>query len=73
MDTFYVVLPSNTPEPNTPLPANNTANYTVRLPNTLDLSEGDWSVALSSIIYPVSFQSAPKEEMFLEILYCTMN
>jgi hypothetical protein len=73
MDTFYVVLPSNTPEPNTPLPANNTANYTVRLPNTIDLSEGDWSVALSSIIYPVSFQSAPKEEMFLEILYYELN
>jgi len=73
MNTFYVVLPSNTPEPNNPLPANNTANYTVRLPNTLDLSEGDWSVALSSIIYPVSFQSAPKEEMFLEILYYELN
>jgi hypothetical protein len=64
MNSFYVILPSNTP-----VDGNRTANYTVRLPNTLDLSEGDWTVALSSMIYPVSYHSDNIEEMWVMVEY----
>jgi hypothetical protein len=64
MDTFYIVIPSNTPEVNNAaMPSNTISNFTVRLPNTVDLSEGEWSVAMSSIIYPVSFQADSHDEL----------
>ena len=54
--SFYVVLPSNTP-----IEGNKTSNFMVRLPNTLELNEGNWTVALSSIIYPISFMALGSE------------
>ena len=54
--SFYVVLPSNTP-----IEGNKTSNFIVRLPNTLELNEGNWTVALSSIIYPISFMTLGSE------------
>jgi hypothetical protein len=63
MDSFYVVLPSNTP-----FPGNKTSDYLVKLPNIIDLSDGNWSVALSSITYPLSF-SGVDEEQFIHIYY----
>lgn len=68
MENFYVFLPSNSP-----VEGNVTGNYTVRLPNTIDLSEGEWSVALSSIIYPTSYQTGSKKEMFIIINYYNNN
>jgi hypothetical protein len=35
----------------------------------MDLSEGEWSVALSSIIYPVSFQADSKESLHVGFVY----
>jgi hypothetical protein len=35
----------------------------------MDLSEGEWSVALSSIIYPVSFQADSKESLYVGFVY----
>jgi hypothetical protein len=64
MDSFYVILPSNTP-----IEDNITSNFTIRLPNVLDLSEGEWTVALSSIIYPISYHSDVVEEMFITFEY----
>lgn len=63
MESFYLVLPSNTP-----FPGNTTSDYLVKLPNIIDLSDGNWSVALSSIIYPLSF-SGIDEEQKIEIHY----
>uniref|UniRef100_A0A1I8B614 Uncharacterized protein n=2 Tax=Meloidogyne hapla TaxID=6305 RepID=A0A1I8B614_MELHA len=50
MDSFYVILPSNTNS----VDGNTTSNFTVRMPDTLELDSG-WTVALSNIIYPFSF------------------
>ena len=60
-EKFYVYLPSNANvENNTP------SNFTVRLPTPLEL-EGSWSLALTSIIYPVSYQSESEESLWLGI------
>lgn len=62
MDNFYVVLPSNTP-----IEGNKTSHFTVRLPETLNL-DSNWTVALSSIIYPISFTSlGTQENQFITI------
>jgi hypothetical protein len=62
MDNFYVVLPSNTPTE-----GNKTSHYTVRLPEELNL-DSNWTVALSSIIYPISFTSlGTQENQFITI------
>uniref|UniRef100_A0A1I8B7C4 CS domain-containing protein n=1 Tax=Meloidogyne hapla TaxID=6305 RepID=A0A1I8B7C4_MELHA len=50
MDSFYVVLPSNTGN----VEGNTTSRFTVRMPDTLEL-DSSWTVALSNIIYPFSF------------------
>jgi len=63
MDSFYTVLPSNTP-----FPGNKTSDYIVKLPNIIDLSDGNWSVALSSIVYPLSF-SGIEESQTITIIY----
>jgi chorismate mutase len=63
---FYVTLPSNagqTPE------ESNQSNFTVRLPNTIDLSEGSWSVALSSIFFPVAFREERKDPLKFSMQY----
>src|SRR5882724_4404653 len=63
MDSFYTVLPSNTP-----FPGNKTSDYIEKLPNIIDLSDGNWSVALSSIVYPLSF-SGIEESQTITIVY----
>uniref|UniRef100_A0A914M8U4 Uncharacterized protein n=1 Tax=Meloidogyne incognita TaxID=6306 RepID=A0A914M8U4_MELIC len=50
MDSFYVVLPSNSGD----VEGNTTSRFTVRMPDTLEL-DSSWTVALSNIIYPFSF------------------
>jgi len=50
MDSFYVILPSNTED----VDGNTTSKFTVRMPDTLEL-DSTWTVALSNIIYPFSF------------------
>jgi len=57
MDSFYIVLPSNTGD----LEQNTTSKFTVRLPDTLEL-DSTWTVALSNIIYPFSFSMLDEEE-----------
>ena len=56
-DSFYIVLPSNTP-----VPGNKTSDYLVKFPNIIDLSDGNWTVALSSIVYPLSFSGVEEEQ-----------
>lgn len=60
MDSFYVELPSSTP-----FPGNKTSDYLVKLPNILDLSDGNWTVALSSISYPLSFSGVDEEQLII--------
>lgn len=59
MDSFYVILPSNTPTDTGE--KNKSSMFTVRLPDTLAL-DSNWTVALSSIIYPMTFASIGSEE-----------
>ena len=51
IDDFYVVLPSNTKGNS----QNTTSNFTIDLPNQLDLSKGGWQCALSELTYPHTF------------------
>ena len=51
IDDFYVVLPSNTKGNS----QNTTSNFTIDLPNQLDLSKGGWQCVLSELTYPQSF------------------
>ncbi|CAK5068064.1 unnamed protein product [Meloidogyne enterolobii] len=57
MDSFYVILPSNTGG----VEGNTTSKFTVRMPDTLEL-DSSWTVALSNIIYPFSFSLAGDSE-----------
>jgi len=63
MDTFYTVLPSNTP-----FHGNTTSDYLVKLPNIIDLSDGNWTVGLSSIVYPQSFTGSDGAEQYIEFI-----
>lgn len=51
---FYLLIP--------PFPGNTTSEYTVKLPNVIDLSDGNWAVALSSIVFPLTFTGVEEEE-----------
>ena len=53
MNSFYVVLASNTKKAKGALQANRQWNFLTRLPDVLDFREGEWTVGLASIIYPV--------------------
>uniref|UniRef100_A0A915DIX1 Vitellogenin n=1 Tax=Ditylenchus dipsaci TaxID=166011 RepID=A0A915DIX1_9BILA len=67
MESFYVVLPSNTKQE-----GNKSSTFTVRLPQILEL-DSQWTVAVSSIIYPLSFTSAEQEggeeEQYVDLYY----
>ena len=56
MDSFYVVLPSNAP-----VEGNMSSNFTVRLPETLDL-DNNWTVGLSSLTFNHSFPTIGAEK-----------
>lgn len=51
MNQFYMLLPSNTPEP-----GNTLNNFKVRLPHTINL-DGDWEVALVEFVYTYSWNN----------------
>lgn len=52
-DQFYLTLPSNSSM--NYYPNNMVTNYTTHLPSTVDLSDGEWEVALAEAHYPFSF------------------
>ena len=56
-ESFYIVLPSNTP-----FPENRTSEFVVKLPNIINLSDGNWTVSLSSIIYPLTFSGFEEQQ-----------
>jgi phage pi2 protein 07 len=71
--SFYVVLPSNTL-----VEGNTSSNFIVRLPNVIELDGGGWTVALSSIVYPISFATIgtvtdanenKQQQQFIKIIY----
>ena len=59
MSDFYLTLPSNSSM--NYYKANTLANFTTRLPNTIDLT-GDWEVGLVEIQYPHNWYNVPAEE-----------
>ena len=56
-ESFYIILPSNTP-----FPENRTSEFVVKLPNIIDISGGNWTVSLSSIIYPLTFSGFEEQQ-----------
>lgn len=64
MDSFYVYLPSSSP-----ILGNKQSKFVVRLSDTIDLSEGEWTVSLASISYPMSFTGEFDEELWVEIQF----
>ena len=71
MNSFYVVLASNTKKAEGALQANRQGNFLTRLPDVLDFSEGEWTVGLASIIYPVSFVPDVLSEQWVRLEYFT--
>lgn len=57
---FYLTLPSNSSL--SYFPNNTLTNYTVKLPQTIDL-KGDWEVGLVEIIYPHSWYNVHKGDV----------
>ena len=71
MNSFYVVLASNTKKAEGAVEANRQGNFLTRLPDILDFSEGEWTVGLASIIYPVSFIPDVMTEQWIRLEYFT--
>ena len=71
MNSFYVVLASNTKKAEGAVEANRQGNFLTRLPDILDFSEGEWTVGLASIIYPVSFIPDVMTEQWVRLEYFT--
>jgi hypothetical protein len=61
---FYLTLPSNSSM--SYFPKNTLANYTVKLPQAIELS-GDWEVGLVEIIYPHSWHNVPPDDVHIEV------
>jgi hypothetical protein len=51
-ESFYVYLPSNSKGTNN---NNKTSSFTIQLSKRLNFSDASWSVALTNIIYPISW------------------
>ena len=61
MHDFYVSLPSNTFVDGDYERQNTTSSFRVRLPNEINLGNGDWEVALVEIQYPHSWNNITNE------------
>jgi hypothetical protein len=45
-------------------PTNTVANYTVSLPNRIELQDGSWEVGMTDLSYPVNWYNVPRGEWF---------
>lgn len=45
-------------------PSNTVANYTVALPNRIELQDGSWEVGMTDFAYPVNWYNVPRGEWF---------
>ena len=59
---FYMTLPSNASM--NVYPSNTVANYTVALPNRIELQDGSWEVGMTDFAYPVNWYNVPSGEWF---------
>ena len=65
-DGFYLTLPVDGSIET--FPDNTLAHFKTRLPQPLDLTDGEWEVGLSEMLYPTSLENISKDESFLDLL-----
>ena len=63
---FYLTLPSDGSMES--FPNNTTAQFKTLLPQSLDLTDGDWEVALTEMMYSNSLKNIKEEEAYFDIL-----
>jgi len=59
-DQFYLTLPSNSSMDY--YPQNTTANYITHLASTVDLTNGEWEIALVEAHYPCTFETVSEND-----------
>ena len=65
-DGFHLTLPSDRSMET--FPENTLAHFKTRLPQPIDLTEGEWEMGLSEMTYPTSLDNITKNESFFDIL-----
>ena len=74
MQDFYITLPSNTPNSDR---RNTTSNFRVRLPEEIQLSGGEWEVALVEIQFPCSWNNVTDQyedgTVYHELIHSTLK
>ena len=63
---FYMTLPSDGSMAS--FSSNTTAQFKTLLPQTVDLTDGEWEVALTEMMYPNSLKNITEEEAYFDIL-----
>ena len=65
-DGFYITLPSDGLMAT--FPNNTVAQFKTLLPQTIDLTDGEWEVGLSEMMYGISVKNISQEEAFFDML-----
>lgn len=64
---FFMTLPSDGSAKT--FPENTLAVFKTLLPQTLNLTEGEWEVALTEVMYASSIENLSKEEAYVDVVY----
>lgn len=64
---FYMTLPSDGSHQS--FPDNKLSDFKTLLPSTLDLTDGDWEVALTEMMYDHSVRNITPEEAYFDVAY----
>jgi hypothetical protein len=64
-DQFYLTLPSNSSM--NYYPNNKVTGYTTHLPSTVDLTDGEWEVALVEAHYPCTFETVVENSAVITV------
>ena len=65
-DGFHLTLPSDGSHET--FPDNTLSHYKTRLPQPIDLTEGEWEMGLTEMIYPSSLDNITTKENFVDLL-----
>ncbi|XP_056021035.1 uncharacterized protein LOC130054653 isoform X1 [Ostrea edulis] len=63
---FYFTLPSDGSKES--FPSNTAAQFKILLPQSLDLTDGDWEVGLTEMMFPNALKNITVEEAYFDIL-----
>lgn len=70
---FYVTLPSDGSTCMTAFPENTVAQFKTLLPQTLDLSDGEWEVSLTEMMFPKNLENIDDVTEAMFVIMIPMN